>query len=668
MKQLSQKDIIKLNNSFQNGQKSLAINNYKAAEKYFLDVLKIKPDIFEALNALAYVYVATKQHIKATKQLRIILKNHPNNAKVHQNLANSLYEQKLYDEAIYHYSLAIKNDSRLVDSYINCGITYRMKKDYETAINYLHQALNLDKVNARAFHVLGMLYVDVNDYPRALECLENASGLMPNNAEYRVSFATVLEKAGLDYEAGIEYHKACDINPNYLDSFILYGTYLKKHHQYDEALESFTRAHFIDSNDLDVIDELGYTYLGMSDIENALLKFNEALLKEPNRVASLTGLELTMVDTGKLNKAAELCEQIISLEPDNISGYLLKSRVKKASPSDALIGNLLEFDKREGLDLESRIILNFALGKLYDDLNDYSNAFKYYARGNTLKNSELSYSKEADEAKISEIISFFNDEFFSKNQHLRCDSDLPVFIVGMPRSATTLTEQIISSHPKVIGAGEVPFWNKIQATLPLRLGTEISYPECLKQIKAKQALDIANMYESTLRKIAGISTNPAHITDKMPHNFMAIGLIASLFPKAKIIHTKRNPIDTCLSIYFQNFNAFHQYAFDLESIGFHYKQYERLMQHWHKVLPGKIMDIHYADTISDPEYWSRKLIDHIGLEWDDACLAPHKLERSVKTASHWQVRQPIYKTSVERWKHYESFLHPLIKELNTPLS
>ncbi|MGZ8271002.1 MAG: sulfotransferase family protein, partial [Methylophilus sp.] len=168
----------------------------------------------------------------------------------------------------------------------------------------------------------------------------------------------------------------------------------------------------------------------------------------------------------------------------------------------------------------------------------------------------------------------------------------------------------------------------------------------------------------TLKKIAGLANAPKHITDKMPHNFLNIGLIALLFPNVKIIHTIRDPIDTCLSIFFQYFNAKgHPYSFDLSNLGYHYKQYQRIMQHWHEVLPGRVMDIHYEETVADPEYWSRKLIDHVGLEWNEACLAPHRLERTVKTASHWQVRQPIYKTSVQRWKNYEEFIGPLIEAL-----
>jgi hypothetical protein len=325
----------------------------------------------------------------------------------------------------------------------------------------------------------------------------------------------------------------------------------------------------------------------------------------------------------------------------------------------------LKFTAQDDLETESKIGLNFALGKIFDDHNNYPQAFKYYAAANALKNESFNYSAEADAARFSELIKVFNADFIQQQQHLGGGSDLPVFIVGMPRSATTLTEQIISSHPQVQAAGEVVFWGKAPVAMPLRLNTTTPYPQCVAEMLPQQASDIAAMYESTLLKIVGTNNQLKHITDKMPHNFVHLGLIALLFPNAKIIHTKRDPIDTCLSIFFQNFNESHTYACSLENLGHHYRQYQRIMQHWHTVLPGRIMDINYADTVADPEYWSRKLIAHIGLEWDDACLSPHKLERSVKTASIWQVRQPIYKSSVERWRNYEEFLAPLKQTLES---
>lgn len=659
MKQYSHKQLKSINENFQQGQKAIQMGLYSRAEKHFLDILKIAPEIAEAQNALAFVYVASKQHAKATAQLKVVVKTMPNHAQTHHNLANSLYEEKLYDEAISHYQTAIKLDPKLVDSYIHCGIAYRMQKNYDVAIQYLHQALDLDKANAKAFHVLGMIYVDVEDFPRALECLENAAGLAPNHAEFRVSFADILAKASLDYEAGIQYHMACEADPSYLDGFALYGAYLQKHHRYNEALECAQHAAQLAPQDLSIIDQLGSIYLGMGDVDAAIKQFNDALLKEPKRLSSLIGLGHTYQESGKLEAAIALCDEIIAIDNNLTDGYLLKSRVKKSKPEDGLAEHLLKFTEQDELDVSIKIGINFALGKIFDDQNKYEQAFKYYAAGNALKNEQLNYNAEGDEDRFTKHIEIFNADFIQQHQHLGVASDLPVVIVGMPRSATTLTEQIISSHPQVQAAGEVIFWGRARTAMPLRLNTDTPFPECVTEMLPEHAKDIAAMYEATLRKIVGSDNKPTHITDKMPHNFLNVGLIALLFPHVKIIHTKRDPIDTCLSIFFQNFNEAHPYAFDLSNLGFHYRQYERIMRHWHAVLPGRIMDINYADTIADPEFWSRKLISHIGLEWDDACLSPHKLERSVKTASHWQVRQPIYKTSEQRWKNYEKFLDPL---------
>jgi tetratricopeptide (TPR) repeat protein len=636
---------------------------FDQAEKHFLAVLKISPEIIEAQNTLGFVYAASNQHAKALAQFKIVLKANPKHTHTHHNLGNCLSELKLYDEAIKHYQTALKIDPSLINSHIHCGIAFDKLKNYDAAIACLQQALSLDKVNARAFHILGVIYAETEDYNRALDCLKSATELAPKQAEYRLCFANILEKASLDYEAELQYHLTCDSNPSYLDGFTLYGKYLFKNKFFDEALECFKRTEQLAPENPDVLYRVAQTYLGMGNADAALEKYNAVLEKDPNCLSTLTGMGQANKEAGRIDAAIEVAKKMISLDSNLPNGYILKAMVKKSYLEDGLAENLLKVIANDNLDVENKINTNFVLGKVFDDHKNYAKAFEHYSVGNNLKNQTLNYSKDADETKFSDLIKVFNKDFFKEHQHLGIESNLPVIIAGMPRSGTTLTEQIISSHPNVIGAGEVDFWGCRRDSMPLRIGTNILYPKCMLEMKAEQATEIALMYESTLQKIAGPETKPAHITDKMPHNFLNVGLIALLFPNVKIIHTKRNPIDTCLSIYFQNFNDAHPYAFNLSNLGFHYKQYERIMRHWHEVLPGRIMDINYEDTIVDPEFWSRKLINHIGLEWDDACLAPHKLERSVKTASHWQVRQPIYKTSVQRWKNYEKYLEPLIEAL-----
>ncbi len=663
MKHNNHKQLDYLSEIFRQGQQALQAGLFSQAEKSFKEVIKIRPDIIEAQIALAFVYASSRQHTKATVQFKQVLKTNPQHAHSHHNLANSLYEEKSYTDAIKHYQAAIKLDNGLVDSHIHCGMAYRKVKDYKSAIKCLHQALDLDNVNAKAFHVLGMLYADIEDYPRALECLENATGLAPKHAEFRVSFALILEKATLDYEAGIQYHRACEIDPNYLDGFTLYGTYLVKNMRYDEALECFGHADHLAPNNLSICEELGYTYLGMGNTDAALIKFNTALEVEPTRLSALIGIENVYQQLGRSDDAIRLCDEIIALDKNKPEGYVLKSKVKKSKPDDNLVEQLLRILDQKNLDFKAKLTSNFALGKIYDDHNNYQQAFKYYAKANLLSNEMGEYYPDQARKAVSRIIEVFSEKTFSTNKYLGSVSKLPVFIVGMPRSGTTLTEQIIASHPDAAGAGEVDFWGKAYTAMPLRLNSDTPFPECINEMNTEQAQDIAALYEETLHKIVGKDIRPQRITDKMPHNFFHLGLIARLFPNAKIIHTKRDPIDTCLSIFFQNFNEHHAYATNLSHLGSYYQQYERIMHHWHSLLPGRIMDINYADTIADPEFWTRKLIEHVGLEWNDACLAPHKLERSVMTPSHWQVRQPIYKTSVERWKNYEEFLGPLILAL-----
>ena len=664
MKQYTQKQIKFISQQFEQGQKAIQSGMFNRAEKCYLEILKIDPNINEAHNALGFIYTFSKQHEKAVAQLKMILKSHQNDANLHHNLGNNLYELNDYEEAVAHYQTAIKLNPSFIDSYTQCGMVQRKLKKYDLAIECLQQAFKFDNFNPKVLHGLGITYAILEDYPRAIEYLSKAVALAPNNNEINLCLARALEGADLGHDADIQYHNTCSKFPDYLDAFLAYGDLLTKNRFFNEALECFNHAHQLAPEQLDIVEDIGKSYLSMADTDMAVKKFNEVLLKEPKRISSLVGIEQAYQETGKLEAAISVCDQIIAIDAHEPVGYVLKSRVRKSNPEDGLAEHLLKLTENHTLSESHQIDIHFALGKIFDDRNKHEIAFNHYAIANDLKNKSIHYDISENEARFSKLIEFFNADFFKKQQNIGADSNLPIIIVGMPRSATTLTEQIISSHPDVLAAGEVHFWGDTTRGMRHRLHSQFSYPDCLKDIQATHAKDIASEYESTLAKITGANTIPKHFTDKMPQNFLNVGLIALLYPNVKIIHTKRDPIDTCLSIFFQNFNESHTYAFNMHNLGTYYTQYERLMEHWHHVLPGRIMDLNYADTIADPEYWTRKLISHVGLEWHDACLAPHQLERSVKTASHWQVRQPIYKTSIQRWKNYEPYIQTLIEAIN----
>jgi hypothetical protein len=287
----------------------------------------------------------------------------------------------------------------------------------------------------------------------------------------------------------------------------------------------------------------------------------------------------------------------------------------------------------------------------------YDKAFPHFIEGARIKRAKLDYDANADEARINRIIEVVDARYLDQLRGAGNPSQVPIFVLGMPRSGTTLTEQIIASHPDVYGAGELSDLMDI-VQLPANGETVQPYPENLIRLSKQDLSNFAEQYISRIRRRAPAAK---HITDKMPANYMAMGLIPLMLPHAKIIHV--NPVDTCLSCYTRLFNRHQDATYDLAELGRHYVGYERLMQHWRKVMPvGSFVEVQYEDIVADMEGQARRLIDYCELEWNDACLEFHKNKRSVRTASLTQVRQPIYNSSVERWRHYEKFMADSVAE------
>lgn len=664
MQQYTKNQIKFINENFKQGEKALHKGMFDRAEKLFLAIIKIAPELMDARQALAFAYSEGKKYEKACEEFLQILKFYPNDIQTRLNLANSLNQQNLFSEAIVHYQAALKINPHLIDAFINCAFSYKMLNNFDAAIEYLQKALEIDKKNINTLQALGMTYLDLKDYEKALEYLKNATTLAPENPNITISYAVALEKSGLDFEASFQYLKASELDHGNPSILIAYANHLLLSNRYDEAIAILIQAKEVSDKKALIYDMLGEVYTNLGNAEEAIEQYDRALKIEPNRMSSLLGKASLFRELGQTQSATSTCDQIISLYPESIAGYSIKAQVSKSQPSDGLVENLNQLFRVITRGSDDEIALQFTLGKVYDDQKLYKKAFEHYLRANNLKNANQTYIHQDEEKKADAIIKTFDQDFFNRHQNIGIGSELPIFIVGMPRSGTTLIEQIISSHPLVQGAGEVHFWWQTSRTLPLRFKLKGPYPECVNELSQGEAIKITQMYEETLRKIVGPTQSISHITDKMPHNFVQLGLIALMYPNAKIIHTKRNPIDTCLSIFFQSFNDFHPYAFNLENLAHHYKIYQRLMAHWHDVLPGRILDINYEDMTRNPASLSRELISHCCLDWDDLCLSPHKLDRSVKTASHWQVRQPIYQTSIERWRNYEEFLEPLIKALS----
>ena len=656
MKMITPQQRARLQQVFVAAQQARQSGNLQQSENLLQEILKQMPEAWDVHSQLGILYATTGRSKDAVKHFRLIVKANPTHAASHANYASALAESGETQEAITEFKRALALAPNLVGARIALAACLRTSGRPDEAIQNYKLALDMDKKNHAAFNGIGLAYRDLGDLPRALEGLEHAVGNAPTNAEYRLNFGVTLRKHKLLDLAATQFYEAVRLKPEWVEAIVFLAEVLQQQHRYDEAKECLEHCLQLESQNPELLERLGYVYLEKGDTAHSVGTFKKVISVYPDRYMSRLGIGRSYLLDGHSTDAATVFEKLIDDFPDDISSFLFLSGSRKFKPEDPYIPKLQALVDTTGDDEASSIGLNFSLGKIFDDCKQWDAAFACYAKGNQLRNAEYQYNFQDEEDFFDKIISTFNREFVESHRNWSVDSKLPVIIVGMPRSGTSLTEQIISSHFDVIGAGEVSYWGRIPEEIAFTLKAQTPWPGLLAEMGANNAHDLAQNYIDLLRKIAGPQATSARITDKTPHNFVQLGLIATIFPHAQIIHCKRDAMDNCLSVFFQNFDGEHPYAYDLANLGHHYKQYERLMAHWHEVLPGRIMDISYEDTIADPEFWSRKLIEHVGLEWDDSCLVPHKLERTVKTASHWQVRQPIYKTSVQRWKHYEKYL------------
>ena len=434
------------------------------------------------------------------------------------------------------------------------------------------------------------------------------------------NLGNLLQKKELSDEAEICFRKALELNPDYTDSYYNLGNLLMLQSREKEAYDVFIKILELDPTYNRAYHNLSLIHYFQGDLETADRYARKAL------DSSLNSTEVYK----------------------NIVGFK-----KYTSPDDEDAKTLEAMLNKDDCRDHDAMHLHFSLGKIYNDCKLYDKAFEHYHEGNRLKRATLNFDIKKFTQGVDNYIKTFTPEFFEERKYYGIDSPVPVFIVGEPRSGTTLVEQIVSGHPEVYGAGELT-----KATELLKAHSQQSKDKRLfYNITKKASREMGQAYLDYIQKLA--PEGMTHITDKIPGNIFYLGAIALLFPNAKVIHCMRDPMDTCLSCYFQLFQKQNEYTYNLAELGVHYAQYQRISNHWRNVLPLDMLEIRYEELVQDKEAGSRKLIEFLGLPWDDACLNYQINERNVRTASAWQVRQPIYTTSLNRWKHYEPHLMSL---------
>jgi len=515
----------------------------------------------------------------------------------------------------------------------------------------LQQACTMLPGDAEAHNNLGVALKNSGRLNEAAKSLKMAVALQADFAEAHNNLGMVLRDLDQIAQATLSYRRAVMCRPNFAEAHNNLGNALRTQEQIDEAIESYRRALEIKPDFAEAHLNLGIAYKNYDLIE-AERHCRKALEINPNLGAAITFLADLFIDHGKFADAEECFQQAIMMDPEGPEAWALLPRIRKLSSNDAAWLAQAQKIADKNFPPRREVYLRFAIGKYYDDVKEYDHAFSNYRRANELmKASGGPYDRKAGTLEIDHLISYFDHDWLDRHRATASNTERPVFIIGMPRSGTSLAEQIIASHPQAFGAGELPFWKAALTAL----NVQIRQGQSSENILTKLAVDYLQMLQR-------LSVDALRVVDKMPVNFMCVGLIHAAMPNARIIHMQRNPIDTCLSIYFQHFDAAKSYGNDLEDLVHYYKEYRRVMAHWRTLLPkDAILDVPYENLVDDQEGWSRKMLDFIGLPWDPHCINFHETVRTVKTASNWQVRQKINKSSVERWRNYQEFVTPLLQ-------
>ena len=630
----------------------------------------------------------------AARGFERLVKTIPDSAVAWYNLGLSRQHANRHAAAADAYRKVMRLDSGNVDAIINLGLSQLEMEQVDLAERSAEAALALAPNHPRALNLAGTLHAREKRQDAAGDAFRRALAADPNSDDARHNLANSLLQGG-DGEAALEtVAPLLGRRDPAKRHRLLHGQILLALKRYGEASEVVRelRAQFGKDEEVMLLEmslyELSTDYFGVVDVAGELLE------RDPNNARVWNSLGSAYFQLDSVDKAAECYGKAVEIAPDhaeyrNNRGLAYSSRGHKAEAEQCYrkaielnpgyaeaYRNLVAMRKFSSLDdadaqaIEglwqagdlddfTRTKLAFALGKVYDDVGEYERAFAVYAVGNRLKFAESSLNFDRYFAHIDGVPEVFTAPPQQCSRAVATPS--PIFIVGMPRSGTTLVEQIISRHPAVSGCGELPCIEKAIARLEKRADPMRVYPRDFLQIDGETLSGETRHYLSWVERLHDMRTD--FFTDKMPFNFVHLWLIKALFPQARIVHCHRHPLDVITSNYFQLYASDISFVYDLAVLARYYVRYHRLMRHWHRVFAGEIHKIQYEALVGDKEAQTRALIAAVNLPWDTACLDMKKSDTAVRTASIWQVRQGIYTTSRERWRNYQSQLAPAIEVL-----
>jgi tetratricopeptide (TPR) repeat protein len=542
-------------------------------------------------------------------------------------------------------------DRQAVDARNELAALLRADHHFTEAIAIGLEAARVAPLNAGTHNNLGVCYLGERRLTDAATSFERAIALQPQVAVFHYNLGHVRQLQGLASDAIVLLRQAIALAPALAEAHARLGHALLVDGVRDDAERSFVRALELMPDTTQGRLNLARTFAELGRPEAAARCARAAVDAEPGSADAHQRQADMLQQLGRFDDAVASYARAIALQPTRSDAYLGIALSKRMTNADeAILASMRALLDAPGLAERDRANLHYALGKAADDAADYAAAIQHFDQANRIAAERLRRSGRSIDhgklvANIDQLIAMFTPDLFAQHADLGSQSELPVFIVGMIRSGTTLIEQIVSSHPDVGGGGELRFWGD----RGVRIGDVLT-----GALAPREARDLASSYCRLLQSIAPAARR---ITDKMPTNFLLLGLVRLLLPQARVIHCRRHPVDTCLSMYFTPYSRSPDFAHDRGNLVFYYEQYLRLMAHWRRVLPeDRLLEIDYEAVVERKEESARQIIEFCGLDWNEACLRPERNARALTTPSLWQARQPVYRTSIARWRRYEPWL------------
>jgi tetratricopeptide (TPR) repeat protein len=660
---VSESEIVSAKASFERAVNFLRAGDPVTAEGLCRSALEHHADDPNLLCLLGAALIKQNKAKEAEEPLRTAVGGAPSFANAHEGLAESLIMQGRFEEGLQCLERARELEPDRASVQLRLGhLLARVGREGD-AIRAFHESFRLSP-NREAL-VKGVELHRAGDVQGAERIYREVLLRSPDDVDALRLLASVAAGARQWSDAEVMLKRVLELAPDFLQAWLDLGLAQQEQERLEEAETSFTRAARLDARRPQPWIALGTTRAMAGRHREALEAFDAALARNKRHPNALNGKGHVLKTTGAQADAIAMYRECIAHNPGNGEAYWSLANLKTFRFTDAEVEAMSEQLRAGGLADEPRVNMLFALATALEARGEFDAAFDHYREGNDLRREREVYDPVQTRMVHDQFIEVFTREFVDLKQGLGHSSEAPIFIVGLPRSGSTLVEQILASHSQVEGTHELPELSQVARSTGRGRADRLSYPETVRTLPDERFAELGALY---LEKTARHRRRQARrFTDKMPNNFAHLGFLKLILPNARIIDAQRHPLDSCLGSYKQLFARGQPFTYDLYEIGEYYLEYRRLMDHWHKVLPGHVLDLQYEELVTDTERQVRRLLEFCGLRWEEECLRFHENPRAVRTASSEQVRRPIYTSAMHRWRDYETHLGPLIEVLEPVL-